>query len=64
MLNRPRPCAARKTIKPGPSVTNLFSWGWSRSPPATSVPFLVAGGLKAAHDLLLWVVFRKVPLRA
>lgn len=31
---------------------------------APGLPFLLAGGLKGAYDLLLWVAFRRVPLPA
>jgi hypothetical protein len=29
---------------------------------ALGLPFVFAGGLKAAYDLALWAVFRRVPV--
>lgn len=49
--------AARHLVRPaGPALASL-SMGM-----AAGLPFLVAGGLKAAYDLALYVTFRRVPL--
>lgn len=49
--------AARHLVRPaGPALASL-SMGM-----AAGLPFLVAGGLKAAYDLALYFTFRRVPL--
>jgi MFS family permease len=36
--------------------------GWAMASAATALPLLLAGGLKAAYDIALYAVFRRVPL--
>jgi hypothetical protein len=49
--------AARHLVRPaGPALASV-SMGM-----AAGIPFLVAGGLKAAYDLAVFFTFRSVPL--
>ncbi len=49
--------AARHLVRPfGPALASL-SMGM-----AAGIPFLVAGGLKAAYDIALYLTFRRVRL--
>ncbi len=40
-----------------------FALGATSVAVAVSVPFVLAGGLKIVYDLLLWAMFRRVPLQ-
>jgi MFS family permease len=53
LTNAVRPAAASLA----PAISGL-----ALETAATGLPFVLAGGLKVAYDILLWLVFRTVPL--
>ncbi len=58
LTNAVRPIAA--SVAPALSGVAL---GATSVAVAVSVPFVLAGGLKIVYDLLLWAMFRRVPLQ-
>jgi hypothetical protein len=49
-------------VRPAASSVAPLIAGLALQTAALGLPFILAGGLKAAYDLTLWFVFRKVPL--
>ncbi|HEV2356909.1 MAG TPA: MFS transporter [bacterium] len=61
-----RAAAAGLTNAIRPAATSLapILSGAALATAASGLPFFLAGGIKAAYDLALWLVFRRVPLES
>jgi hypothetical protein len=49
-------------VRPAATSVSPVLSGAALATAASGLPFFVAGGVKAAYDLTLWIVFRGVPL--